>query len=508
MAAAAEEEIPVSTASEEKKCESKDAYDSKDSYDDGESELKFDWMPEGKKPLADGEYDVCVLGTGFTECLLSGLLSVKGMKVMVVDRNNYYGGESASLNLTNLFKKFNNGEAPPPEFFQSLAGPYGVAKDRDYNIDLIPKFIMAHGNLVKILLHTKTTRYLDFKAIDGSFVYKSGKVHKVPCSSMEAVKSGLMTIFEKRNFRNFLLYMYDYDPAVPSTWKGRDLKVMSAQELYSAFNLTPGTMNFIGHAMALFLNDSYLQEPAIHLIEAVQLYANSLTAFENAPSPYLYPVYGLGGLPEAFSRLAAINGGVFMLNRTVDEILFDDDGKAWGIRGGDEIAKCKCVIGDPSYFPSTKIRPTGQVVRSLCLLDHPITGVGRIESAQVIIPGAQVDRTNDIYVSMVSKPLEVTAAGLYLVTVSTRIEGSTPNPLNEVEAGIALCGSIRQRWDLISDCFEPISDGSSDRCFISKSYDDTSHFKTAAQDVLDLYARVTGEELDMSISAELPAGDY
>ena len=31
----------------------------------------------------------------------------------------------------------------------------GNAKDRDFNIDLIPKFIMAHGNLVKILLHTK-----------------------------------------------------------------------------------------------------------------------------------------------------------------------------------------------------------------------------------------------------------------------------------------------------------------------------------------------------------------
>ena len=44
----------------------------------------------------------------------------------------------------------------------------------------------------------------------------------------------------------------------------------------------------------------YLSQPAIHLIEAVQLYANSLTHYENAPSPYLYPVYGLGGLPESF----------------------------------------------------------------------------------------------------------------------------------------------------------------------------------------------------------------
>jgi hypothetical protein len=35
------------------------------------------------KPLADGKYDVIILGTGLKECILSGLLSVKGKKVCV-----------------------------------------------------------------------------------------------------------------------------------------------------------------------------------------------------------------------------------------------------------------------------------------------------------------------------------------------------------------------------------------------------------------------------------------
>ena len=43
---------------------------------------------------------VVVLGTGLTECILSGLLSVEGKKVLHMDRNDYYGGDSASLNLT------------------------------------------------------------------------------------------------------------------------------------------------------------------------------------------------------------------------------------------------------------------------------------------------------------------------------------------------------------------------------------------------------------------------
>lgn len=52
------------------------------------------------------EYDVIVLGTGLKECILSGLLSVKGKKVLHLDRNSYYGAETASLNLTNLWNMY------------------------------------------------------------------------------------------------------------------------------------------------------------------------------------------------------------------------------------------------------------------------------------------------------------------------------------------------------------------------------------------------------------------
>lgn len=55
----------------------------------------------------DEEYDAIVLGTGLKECILSGMLSVSGKKVLHIDRNNYYGGESASLTpLEQLYEKF------------------------------------------------------------------------------------------------------------------------------------------------------------------------------------------------------------------------------------------------------------------------------------------------------------------------------------------------------------------------------------------------------------------
>lgn len=82
--------------------------DFKDSEEreEGKVAKNFSWMPAGCEPLADGEYDAIIMGTGLTECIISGLLSVNGKRVLHVDRNNYYGAETASLSLANLFQKF------------------------------------------------------------------------------------------------------------------------------------------------------------------------------------------------------------------------------------------------------------------------------------------------------------------------------------------------------------------------------------------------------------------
>ena len=40
-----------------------------------------------------------------------------------------------------------------------------------------------------MLLITQVTRYLEFKVIEGSYVYKKGKIHKVPSTETEALAS-------------------------------------------------------------------------------------------------------------------------------------------------------------------------------------------------------------------------------------------------------------------------------------------------------------------------------
>eukprot|EP00959_Pyramimonas_sp_CCMP1952_P312106 6532252-Pyramimonas_sp.AAC.1 len=75
-----------------------------------------------------------------------------------------------------------------------------------------------------------------------------------------------------------------------------------------------GRADFVGHALALHLDDSYLAAPAIRTVRNIKLYSESMARFDTA-SPYIYPVYGLGELPQGFARLAAVYGGTYMLNR-------------------------------------------------------------------------------------------------------------------------------------------------------------------------------------------------
>lgn len=118
----------------------------------------------------------------------------------------------------------------------------------------------------------------------------------MPVDQKEALASDLMGMFEKRRFRNFLIYVQDFQQDDPKTWKDFDPSTADMQALYDKFGLDKNTQDFTGHALALFRDDEYLKRPAIDTIKRIKLYSDSLARY--GKSPYLYPMYGLGELPQ------------------------------------------------------------------------------------------------------------------------------------------------------------------------------------------------------------------
>ncbi|CAG2255404.1 GDI1_2 [Mytilus edulis] len=345
-----------------------------------------------------------------------------GKKVLHIDRNSYYGGESASITpLEDVYKKFGMGK--PAE---------KLGRGRDWNIDLIPKFLMANGGTIgEVLVGTGVTRYLEFKFVEG--ICLKVVVYKVPADEKNMTTS-LMGLFEKRRFRKFLIFVTEFDLENPKTWQGVDPKLTTASKLYEKFGLDNNTADVTGHALALHLNEAYKNEPCLDLINRVKLYYESLARY--LKSPYLYPLYGLGELPQGFARLSAIYGGTYMLDRPDAEIVYED-GKVVGVKAQGEVAKCKMVVCDPSYA-TDKCKTVGKVIRAICILDHPIKDTKDSLSTQIIIPQNQVNRTHDIY----------------------------------------------------------INDGSTSKVFITKSYDATSHFETTCADVIQVFERAYGGKFD------------
>merc|ERR1712195_399742 len=87
-------------------------------------------------------------------------------------------------------------------------------------------------------------------------------------------------------------------------------------------------------------------------------------------------------------------------------------------------------------------------------------------------------RANDIYVVVLDHTFNVAPNGFFVGIVSTTIETDTPD--NEIIPGLDALG------------------GRKDNILFTPGYDATSHFETTCLDVLEVYKRVMGEELDLT----------
>ncbi|KAI7548392.1 hypothetical protein D0864_01527 [Hortaea werneckii] len=429
-------------------------------------------------------------------------MSVKGKKVLHMDRNDHYGGESSSVNLETLFKKYGN--------YQQGTEPWKkYGRPNDWNIDLVPKLLMSNGELTNILVSTDVTRYIEFRQVAGSYVQQGqgskATVAKVPSDAGEALKSPLMGLFEKRRARSFLNWVAAFDEANPSTHNGMNLTQTTMRQVYDKFGLEASTRDFVGHSMALYTTDEYVDKKGMakDCVERIRLYVNSMARY--GKSPYIYPLYGLGELPQGFARLSAIYGGTYMLNTNVEEIKYDSNGKVEGIRAtmkergeeGDGFkfeTKCSKVLADPSYFPD-KVQVVGHMLKAICILNHPIDKTDNADSLQLIIPQSQVGRKHDIYIAMVSSAHNVCPKGYYIAIVSTIAETEANHHL-ELQPGLERLGKIEEQFmGPPIPLYAPKESGEKDNVFISKSYDASSHFETMTDDVRDIYRRAEGQEL-------------
>jgi Rab GDP dissociation inhibitor len=258
------------------------------------------------------------------------------------------------------------------------------------------------------------------------------------------------------------------------------------REEFKSYGLNKDSIEFIGHAIALNLDDSYLDKHPRITFDRIFLYVKSLLCFEeNRSSPYIYPLYGLSELSQAFARKAAIHGTVYMLNTEVKTVTGDEQGFKVCIfdsfNNKDVELRGRYLIGNPGYFPE-HVKTIYQVIRCICIVKGVVSILGNVKSAQVIFLASDFERKNDIFLAVLGKREYAAPEGYHICIISTVKE--TIDPSNEVEPIVNKLGNVVRKYLEVKDIKVPTQEHKN--IFISKGVDQTTHFESLYDDIFRL----------------------
>nr|XP_040038891.1 rab proteins geranylgeranyltransferase component A 1 [Gasterosteus aculeatus aculeatus] len=196
-----------------------------------------------------------------------------------------------------------------------------VKEGRRFNIDLVSKLLYSRGSLVDLLIKSNVSRYAEFKNVTRILTYRHGNVQQVPCSRADVFASRQLSVVEKRKLMRFLT------SCVEETDEQRAYKARPYLEFLYDQRLGENLQHFLFHSIAMATEDTTTEEGLAstrHFLRCLGRYGNT---------PFLFPVYGLGEIPQCFCRMCAVFGGIYCLRHSVNCLLVEKDTN-----------RCKAVI--------------------------------------------------------------------------------------------------------------------------------------------------------------------
>lgn len=395
------------------------------------------------------EFDLVVVGTGFTESAVAAAASRIGKTVLHVDPNDFYGSCWASFNLENLQSFLSNNivtETNEIAFTKQIwfipAGEEGethstneadwtqasvLKNSRKFNIDLTPKLLFAAGKLVDLLVSSNICRYAEFRAIDRISTLYNGELLNVPSSRTDVFNTKDLSIVEKRLLMKLLTSCIGFDEKSDEFLKYQDKTFL---EYLQANKLTDKIIHCVMNSIAMCNEKTSLSEG----VEKMKSYLESLGRYGN--SPFLFPMYGCGEIPQCFCRLCAVFGGTYCLKRKVSFISTKEDAITLEVDGHVLDAKHLIVSSGSlpaGIFPSNCLAEgqhrCGNLVRGVFITSTPIgneeqnSGGGGVNVIR-LIDGS--DSTRGAILLQLSHYSGTCPKGLYVIHITAEAVSNNP----------------------------------------------------------------------------------
>ena len=217
-------------------------------------------------------------------------------------------------------------------------------KSRKFNIDLSPKVLFSRGLMVESLINANISHYAEFKIVSRILTYMNGKIEDVPCSRSDVFSSELINVLEKRALMRFMTFCSTFED-FPIDYEGFEDKTF--MDFLKSRKLTTNLQHIILHAIA----GVPATTSTLSGLKATQKFLRSLGRYGN--TPFLWPLYGTGELPQAFCRMSAVFGGIYCLRKNIKSLVLDEDSKncVAVISEDGQRLKTKWLIMETSYVP-------------------------------------------------------------------------------------------------------------------------------------------------------------
>uniref|UniRef100_A0A8C1S4L4 Rab proteins geranylgeranyltransferase component A n=1 Tax=Cyprinus carpio TaxID=7962 RepID=A0A8C1S4L4_CYPCA len=256
---------------------------------------------------------------------------------------------------------------PPVEVEKKITYQKLVKEGRRFNIDLVSKLMYSRGALVDLLIKSNVSRYAEFKNIGRILTYRNGKVEQVPCSRADVFASKQLTVVEKRMLMKFLTFCLDFEQH-PEEYQ--DYTEKPFREFLKNKKLTENLQHFILHSIAMVTQHTLTEEG----LKATQHFLRCLGRYGN--TPFLFPLYGLGEIPQCFCRMCAVFGGIYCLRHSVECLVVDKASnkvKAVIDTRGQRIS-CSHFVVEDSYIRDEQRQSTAyrQISRAVLITDRSV----------------------------------------------------------------------------------------------------------------------------------------
>jgi len=249
------------------------------------------------------------------------------VKVAHLDSNPYYGGDEANLTLDELARWADSRSTPEnseklssylvaqrTKFTFVSRSPVVPDHPRHYSISLAPSLIPSVGSLISSLIASGVSRYGGYRLLERVGIYSGlNGLQNVPGSKEDVFKSSL-SLIEKRRLMRFLVFSSgDFESS--NELRGHE-QTPFPEFLRSKFSLDQEIVDAIAYALAFCSLATDVTLPAL-----TRLRSYLRSAGRYGASPFLVGHYGgLGEISQGFCRISAVNGGVYILDRTTEDI--------------------------------------------------------------------------------------------------------------------------------------------------------------------------------------------